>query len=725
MDVDETILMNQCTDIERRYEEMKCPLGPEAVFKAEREGEDRGQTLNNRKGKKNRGKGKQKKRSGWGSKPHFEEITMYLTNLLQAMDKHLLPTDVMGLFVSRVAEMLESAAQYDPAVANSLIDKGESSCGSIALKLYVRATKIAEVSLAKGEAVKEKIWRLASSALMGALCYSVRTLFAKHFGKVEGIDDASTFFFKRILPELVTGVESCVSQERSDALDNLRVALSLAPPTVLMRFMEKKGSWARIETACRTSLDDRIKTGELKADNAKESSWLSHMKHSALKAAAMFLECLCARSFNLQNAGQSGDVVAPTSLTEKMVKRGVIPLLIDIAKADVGRPSNKAMEALATISRVKDCRMIMLQDEGGLELIKRCLSTKDAEMFSSTVLLILHLLWDEEWAEPLSSIEPGVVSTSIRWGLFAMDCIIKRAEDRKKQRKAIIEKFRELDRKAWRLEEGDEKKRAQREAEEMRKKIPESELQLETGKNFTSLDRLLLRCCLILQVVSKLEGGSDQLVQYGGLSLLSSCIDIPFRDTQSAAVIALRNAFVFLGTDAIIPSNFNDPAHLVRALLSFAVHLSDDQNFMITMTETAGMLKAVPIWAPYFEQLPVLWKAMSQIIPPIYEGLSKRPADVKMVDPISSTNHTGKLRSCSGCGKLETKRGSMSKCSRCFEVIYCSREVSRACHLITRFFSNRTNISLFLSLSCSVKLATGKEATNRNVRKRRNEAKPC
>lgn len=64
MDVDETILMNQCTDIERRYEEMKCPLGPEAVFKAEREGEDGGQTLNNRKGKKNRGKGKQKKRSG-------------------------------------------------------------------------------------------------------------------------------------------------------------------------------------------------------------------------------------------------------------------------------------------------------------------------------------------------------------------------------------------------------------------------------------------------------------------------------------------------------------------------------------------------------------------------------------------------------------------------------------------------------------------------------------
>jgi len=32
------------------------------------------------------------------------------------------------------------------------------------------------------------------------------------------------------------------------------------------------------------------------------------------------------------------------------------------------------------------------------------------------------------------------------------------------------------------------------------------------------------------------------------------CIDIPIRETQSAVITALRNAFL-LGTDAIIPSN--------------------------------------------------------------------------------------------------------------------------------------------------------------------------
>src|SRR6056300_1672400 len=34
------------------------------------------------------------------------------------------------------------------------------------------------------------------------------------------------------------------------------------------------------------------------------------------------------------------------------------------------------------------------------------------------------------------------------------------------------------------------------------------------------------------------------------------------------------------------------------------------------------------------------------------------------------------LHSCAGCGKTEAERGSMSKCSGCYEVSYCSREVS-------------------------------------------------
>jgi hypothetical protein len=709
MDVDEDIMINQCIDLARMYEELKCPLGPEAVFKAEREGAGGGR---NRKGKKNRGKDKQKKTEGWGSKPHSEEIRTYLSDLLETIGKHLLPTDATGAFVFHVAEMLEVASQYDPAIAHALINRGESRCGDLVMILSLRASKYAEEA---NSSSKERIWRQASSALMGTLCYSVKTCFTKHAGNDEAIEVVTNFFFKKILPQLVTGVEASVSQVRSSALENLLHVLSTAPPTVLMRFLEKKGSWARIESACRASLDDCVKlSDELKpVDKKSSAAWMNHMKHVTLTKAADLLECLSARSFQLQDHEEVGDaitVVAPTALTDKMIKRGAIPLLMDIAKADLGPPSNKAMESLGTLSRVKDCRTIMLQDEGGLTLVKRGFSTKDAGMFAATILLVLHLLWDEEWAEPISSIEPGVTLTTIRWGLFAMNSIIARAEDRKEEKKKITDKIIDLQMDEWDMEEGDEKERVRRERLELQMMIPKCEFDLdENGQCVTKLDRLLLRCCLLMQVVNKIEGGNNQLVQCGGLSFLSACIDIPAQDTQRAVVTAVRNAFITIGPKGIVPSNFSDPAHFVRALLEQCIHLMDsDPHLNILMSQTAGRLKAQSVWDPYFKQLPADLQFIGQIIPPIDDGPSERPK-TRILDPIniSSAALTGKLRTCGGCGKLEAKRGSFSKCSACYEILYCSREVRTACPLFfTLFPFSRTIYSSYFLLSLAVSKET-------------------
>ena len=107
----------------------------------------------------------------------------------------------------------------------------------------------------------------------------------------------------------------------------------------------------------------------------------------------------------------------------------------------------------------------MYQDEAGLDLVKKGLATNDAELLSATLLLIVHLLWDqEEWSAPISSIEPGLVLTTIRWGLFAMREIIKRAEVRKEERSELSLEDIETE------------------------KMPDSELQLETDKNFGRLD---------------------------------------------------------------------------------------------------------------------------------------------------------------------------------------------------------------------------------------------
>merc|ERR1712087_242685 len=41
---------------------------------------------------------------------------------------------------------------------------------------------------------------------------------------------------------------------------------------------------------------------------------------------------------------------------------------------------------------------------------------------------------------------------------------------------------------------------------------------------------------------------------------------------------------------------------------------------------------------------------------------------------VKNAKHTGKLRLCDSCGKLETKKGEMLACSKCHKVTYCSKE---------------------------------------------------
>jgi hypothetical protein len=52
----------------------------------------------------------------------------------------------------------------------------------------------------------------------------------------------------------------------------------------------------------------------------------------------------------------------------KLVKKGVVTLLIDIAKADLGCPSIKSMERLTHISLVKDRRTIIFFCQNALHL---------------------------------------------------------------------------------------------------------------------------------------------------------------------------------------------------------------------------------------------------------------------------------------------------------------------------------------------------------------------
>ena len=652
MDGDGVSLINQCIKLMNRYEDMKCPLGPTAVFKAE-EGGSRGAKKKKTKGKKN--KGKDGKVEGWADKSHFEWVKNKLTPLLNAAEKNSLPTDITGLFIFQIGRMLQSAATYDSAVARALVDAGGSECGSIVLKIISKAIENAKAAKEEGVLMREKVWLSAHDFLMRALVCSVQN----------SEQDMSTFLFKRMLPQFTNGLESSNAGERACALYNLNSLLTGAPSSFLMRFMERKGSWARIEAACRISLEDCINNNTLGDNIDPRDCWLHQNRQRALDRASIFLNMICRRSFELQRTKACGDQLSPTALALKIIKRGAIPLLMDIAKADIGRASVAAMHSLSDISRVKDCRTIMYQDEAGLDLVKKGLATNDAELISATLLLIVHLLWDqEEWSSPISSIEPGLILTTIRWGLFAMREIIKRAEVRKEERSELSFKDNETE------------------------KIPDSELQLETDKNFDRLDQLLMRCLITLQVVSKIEGGLEHFLLYDGLSFISSCIDIRISHTVEAAIVAMRNAYVVLGMKAIVPSNFYDPAHYVRELFTVnACLLISDQTKRVQVAhmlrQLQSQLREVSEWEFYFEQLPSNVKMMVDLFTPKVSEAQRPPTsngnpNAKCIHSAAESyaTHTGKLRSCNGCGKLETKRGSMSKCSGCYQVLYCSREVS-------------------------------------------------
>jgi hypothetical protein len=62
------------------------------------------------------------------------------------------------------------------------------------------------------------------------------------------------------------------------------------------------------------------------------------------------------------------------------------------------------------------------------------------------------------------------------------------------------------------------------------------------------------------------------------------------------------------------------------------------------------------------------------------------------------------LGSCAGCGKFEAERGSMSKCSGCYEVAYCSREVSLTLiyDLVYFLFSLLISRTIFHLTQCQV-----------------------
>lgn len=306
--------------------------------------------------------------------------------------------------------------------------------------------------------------------------------------------------------------------------------------------------------------------------------------------------------------------VTPTALAVKMVKRGVVPLLIDIAKADVGYPSIVSMDALAAISRVKDCRTIIFQHSGGLDLIRKALSSSEGSLVSPTMLLILHLMWDEEWWHTLSTVEPQIELQCARWGVFAMDRIVKRAETAKNEREEKRDAMLDMQIRAFRMENGLEKDQLLQSAKEEKEKLGGDEwFGLESEENRSPIDSFLGRCLLVLSTFVKMNDGPDRLLQVNALSFFSSCLDCPIVDIQAACIGGLHNLIIGSNVRAV-PSGVFDPDQFVRSIvvgtdrfMKAGEHSQRATLFFVL----ANYLKADPAWEANFERLPPFYKMVA------------------------------------------------------------------------------------------------------------------
>lgn len=703
MDLSENTLYEHSREIQDRYETLRCPLGPRFALNPHEYEPTTAQPKpkkkrSGKKGKKNRGRRGSSQPAqdveppaskGVSWKPHPVEIGTRLTTLLSSMDASLRPTNASASIVVDLSDMLRAAARHDPAVANALVDADGFRCGSMAIRL---ADKLHAYAKQTGD----RQWWSARSGIMSVLGISVRSQLHRRdelATSEEFVDDnidlpATSFFAETMVPWLLPHFVSHLAEERAPAISTFeKGALHLAR-TVLFKLIKKKSVWTLIEDSAALSLEQC----ELNSEDAAVSTFTNYMKHCALDEIASFLYCLSARGKKVEKYTA---IVSPTELGTKLVKRGIVPLMMNIAKADLGRPSFRAMEGLSDASRVKDCRQLMLQDPDCLEFLSATLSSSDGSMVSPTLLLVLHLLWDVEWCVKLSDFEPSLEKISMRWALYAMDAIIEREASSKRKKNLVKMNFMSTKAKSLCAEDEEEKEILELRAKELELELKTHNVEHETDDMRTNLDSLLGRCVLIMSAVYKLDRGSEKIMSIGGLSLFALALEVKIGDTRRAACGGIMNALNSFGVENLPPSKFFDPYGFVLACAEIVLDIinhnkspMEDQMNALILQITTSFYSRRSWKLDCFDKLP---PQLAEFMKTFCCGLGIAPRATHRSEPTevmmrrqmlagndnlnkSCTTFTGKLKMCSNCGKLEGRNGEFSSCSKCLNCVYCSRE---------------------------------------------------
>jgi hypothetical protein len=433
--------------------------------------------------------------------------------------------------------------------------------------------------------------------------------------------ELATEFFDLVTPGLVASAASPLAVERSYALETLgKVAIEAPRPKAVALLVKARATWARLVAA-----SDMDYAGDTEISGARPAPVTktgverqAKCSRNARVAALKTLSNLCGRGMTVDRSCDKATPVIPGQLAVEMIKRGVISVLMTHARSGVIKVARAAMAGLGQISRVKDCRTIMLQEDG-VQMCQDTLWSDDRSIASSALLLITHLLWDAEWRAPLAGMVPPMEEAAVKWGAYAADSIVRLAAKKKvkheKEKKEFMDRtFREmvLERNITRTpaeQRAHELETSQRRKEfAARRERTVGYLDLETQKNQTWRTYMLNRCLLLMSTMLHDPAAPHRIARAGGMGLMEACLDTPVEDLYVSAAAFLGNLST-CHPELVKADRFTDPPHIVESLCRMmqlemvptASPRTELNKSSMVLMRALHILKDMDCWTPYFK----------------------------------------------------------------------------------------------------------------------------
>eukprot|EP00797_Seminavis_robusta_P018502 Sro277_g106160.2 (556) ;mRNA; r:7879-9546 len=414
--------------------------------------------------------------------------------------------------------------------------------------------------------------------------------------------------------------------------------------------------------------------------------------------------------------GPPGMTIIPGPLARKMIQRGIVPFLMELSRSDNALISVEAVGGLAQVSCVKDCRTSLIQQPDVVAWLESIFVSPEGNKVSQGILLARHLLWDDEWFQPILSIQPPIEQTIVKWAAYCMKCIQERADEVREVSKKLADEFMARSLSKIKLSENDDQSvnddptfesDIQEMEARMKSQLPWNKLETDEGRTHVT-NLALSRSVIFLSTLIRDKVTSERVLKANCLALGAACLDVPVDDTNSAAANIVGNYLATAGS--VSPNVFPDPDHVVRAAISRLSRLVNRQDItprsFIFVRLLNGLRKNTD-WAPFFQSCAdqdMEHKYVIEVfLPKIGDNIpsSTPPPKTPRRGSDGDNNHKGgaggggsgnksngrapnsrararvnrptKLNKCSACGKIESQPGEFKKCSQCNVTYYCGR----------------------------------------------------